>query len=204
MNKENYVIAAVIIFGLTAPFLFPNYMVQISLLWIMVLFALTWDTLGGQMGYNSLGNITFFGVGMYISAIVQVGMVYDVALYASPDGAALTGNFAPAQYFTGLGLGILAAAIGNVILAVLLSQIFFGLRGPYFAIGTLGLALAAGELIGAWDYVGGSGGIALPVLPDNAEILLLFSLSCCGIFNLCVPQVAIQNPLWSRHQRHSR
>ncbi len=167
MTKENYIIAGLLVFGLTAPFLFPNYMVQISLLWIMVLFALTWDTLGGQMGYNSLGNIVFFGVGMYLSAIAQIGIVYDVALYASPDGAALTGNFAPTQYFSGLALGILAAAVGNVILAAILSQIFFGLRGPYFAIGTLGLALAAGELIGAWDYVGGSGGIALPVFPSD-------------------------------------
>ena len=27
----------------------------------MILFALTWDVMGGQMGYNSLGNIVFFG-----------------------------------------------------------------------------------------------------------------------------------------------
>ncbi len=179
MIKEKYLHAGLLVFGVLAPFLFPNYTVQISLLWIMILFALTWDTLGGQMGYNSLGNIVFFGVGMYISAIVQIGVVYDVALYTSPDGAALTGNFAPAQYYTGLALGILAAAVGCVILAVLFSQVFFGLRGPYFAIGTLGLALAAGELVGAWDYVGGGGGIALPVFPSDPKSQGIFFYYLC-------------------------
>lgn len=52
----------------------------------MILFAQTWDTMGGQMGYNSLGNIFFFGAGMYISAIVQVGLVYDVGVYTSAAG----------------------------------------------------------------------------------------------------------------------
>ncbi len=45
----------------------------------------------------------------------------------------------------------------------------FGLRGPYFAIGTLGLALAAGELVGTWDWVGGGGGISLPVYPGGPD-----------------------------------
>lgn len=179
MSKENYLHIGFVIFGLFAPFVFPNYIFQISLLWIMILFALTWDTLGGQMGYNSLGNIVFFGIGMYISAVVQVGIVYDVAQYTSADGAALNINFEPAQYYSGLALGIIAAAIGCVILAVLLSQVFFGLRGPYFAIGTLGVAIAAGELIGAWDYVGGGGGIALPVFPGEiGDRNMLFYYLC--------------------------
>lgn len=181
MSKENYLHVAFIAFGVLAPFLFPNYIFQISMLWIMILFALTWDTLGGQMGYNSLGNIIFFGIGMYICAVVQVGQVYDVALYTSPDGASLTGNFEPEQYYTGLVLGIIAAPIGCVILAVLLSQVFFGLRGPYFAIGTLGVALAAGELIGAWDYVGGGGGIALPVFPGEIGTRNIFFYYLCLI-----------------------
>ena len=50
--------------------------------------ASTWDTLGGQMGYNSLGNIAFFGVGMYVSAIVQIAFFYDggVGEYTSAMG----------------------------------------------------------------------------------------------------------------------
>ena len=59
--------------------------------------------------------------------------------------------------------------------------IVFGLRGPYFAIGTLGVAIAAGELVGAWDYVGGGGGISLPTYPGERRT----SARCSSTF-LCL------------------
>lgn len=152
--------------GVIAPFLFPHYVFQFAVLWIMILFALTWDVMGGQMGYNSLGNIFFFGAGMYISAIVQVGLYYNIGEYTASYGA-IKVDFTPEQYYTGLIVGMIAAAIGCVIFAVIFGRIVFGLRGPYFAIGTLGVALAAGELIGTWEWVGGGGGIALPVFPGG-------------------------------------
>ena len=159
---------AILLVGGAAPFLFPNFMFQFAVLWIFILFALTWDTLGGQMGYNSLGNIVFFGAGMYISAIVQIGLYYDVGEYTAHYGA-IKIDFTPEQYFTGLALGIGAAAVGCVIFAVIFGRIVFGLRGPYFAIGTLGVALAAGELVGTWEWVGAGGGIALPVYPGDPD-----------------------------------
>jgi branched-chain amino acid transport system permease protein len=165
--------ATILLLGITAPFLFPNFMFQFAVLWIMILFALTWDALGGQMGYNSLGNIFFFGAGMYISAIVQVGWIvkdksYTIAEYTAHYGAAKI-EFMPDEYFTGLALGLIAAALGCVIFAIIFGRIVFGLRGPYFAIGTLGVALAAGELVGTWEWVGGGGGIALPVYPGEPD-----------------------------------
>ena len=42
------------LFGIFGPVLFPEYTLSIAYLWMMVLMASTWDTLGGQMGYNSL------------------------------------------------------------------------------------------------------------------------------------------------------
>ena len=48
--------------------------------------------------------------------------------------------FTNAQYFTGFALGIVAAGIGAAVLAIVAGWIVFGLRGPYFAIGTLGIA----------------------------------------------------------------
>ena len=149
----------ILIAGIVAPLLFPNYTFQIAVLWMMILFALTWDIAGGQMGYNSLGNIIFFGAGMYISAIVQISMVYDVGEYTAAFGA-IKIEFIDAQYFTGLFLGIIAAPIGAVVCALVLGMAVFGLRGPYFAIGTLGLALAVAELVAGWNYVGGGGGIS--------------------------------------------
>ena len=159
-----------------------DYTNEIAVLWLMILFALTWDILGGQMGYNSLGNIFFFGAGMYLSAVVQIGLFYDVAMYTS---AARTTHidFSIAQYFTGLGLGLLAAGVGSALLAVIIGFIVFGLRGPYFAIGTLGVAVAAAELVASWEWVGAASGISLPVFPGQPETqrlffyLLMFTLS---------------------------
>ena len=168
----------ILLAGIVAPLLVPNYTFQIAVLWMMILFALTWDTAGGQMGYNSLGNILFFGAGMYISAVVQISMVYDVAEYTASFGV-IKIEFTESQYFTGLFLGIIAAAIGAVFCALILSLAVFGLRGPYFAIGTLGCALAAAELIAGWDYVGGGGGISMPVFPGDPDIRSLFFYYMC-------------------------
>jgi len=164
--------------GVVAPFAFPEYTFQLAVLWIMILFALTWDIVGGQMGYNSLGNIFFFGAGMYICALTQVGLYYDIGQYTASYGA-IRVEFTHAQYFTGLALGIVLAAIGCVVLAVFFGRIVFGLRGPYFAIGTLGVALASAELIGTWSYVGGGAGISLPVYPgDPNDRALLYYFLC--------------------------
>jgi branched-chain amino acid transport system permease protein len=73
----------------------------------------------------------------------------------------------------------LFGALVSVIVAAVLSWVLFGLRGPYFAIGTLGCALAAAELTGAWEYVGGGGGISMPVFPGDPGTRSLFFYSLC-------------------------
>ena len=162
------IFAAILVIGLAIPFIAPAYTFQMAVLFLMVVFALTWDIMGGQMGYNSLGNIFFFGAGMYVCSIVQIGLFYDVAEYTAHFGAVKV-EFTPVQYYAGLTAGVIAAALFAMISAVALGWIVFGLRGPYFAIGTLGIAIAAGELVGAWDYVGGGGGMSLPVYPGEIE-----------------------------------
>jgi branched-chain amino acid transport system permease protein len=111
----------------------------------MIVFSLTWDLLGGQMGYNSFGNVLFLGLGMYGCAIVQRDL-----------------HFA---YGETLALGILAGAGIAVLAAALLGSGILGLRGHYFAIATLGLGIAAGELASGWDFLGGGGGIVPPLFP---------------------------------------
>ena len=165
--------------GVLAPFVFPTYSNEIAVLWLMIVFASTWDILGGQMGYNSLGNIFFFGAGMYICAIVQIGLYYNVGMYTS--GARTTHIvFTNAQYFTGFTLGIVAAGIGAALLAIVAGWIVLALRGPYFAIGTLGIAIAAAELISSWEWVGAASGISMPVFPFGPEPQKLFSIFSCS------------------------
>ena len=175
MNKKTmFTYGGLALFGILGPMLFPQYTLSIAYLWMMVLMASTWDTLGGQMGYNSLGNITFFGVGMYVSAIVQISFFYDggVGEYTSAMGS-IKPEFTAAEYFWGLGLGILAAGIVGLALSLVFSSFMFGLRGPYFAIGSLGLAIAVAEVTITIDYVGGASGISMPLFPGDIELSLI-------------------------------
>ncbi len=181
MNYSRKIIAlhgGILVFGIIAPFIFPNFRFQIAVLWVMITFALTWDIMGGQTGYNSLGNIFFFGAGMYICALVQIGMYYDIGEYTAHFGA-IKIDYTMKQYFTGLAVGMIAAGLGCVPLCVILGRIVFGLRGPYFAIGTLGVALSASELVGTWEWVGGGGGITMPVYPGHPDTRsLIFYIMC--------------------------
>ena len=77
MNKNNLILySGILIFGLAAPFLFPAFKVQLSILCVLIVLATTWNIQGGEMGYNSFGNILFYGLGMYLCASVQVGMFF--------------------------------------------------------------------------------------------------------------------------------
>ena len=184
MIKKNTLITygGLALFGVFGPIIFPDYTLSIAYLWMMVLMASTWDILGGQMGYNSLGNITFFGAGMYISAIVQITMFYDpgMAEYTSAMGS-VKPEFTDLEYFSGLYLGIICAGIGALLLSLIFSTFMFGLRGPYFAIGSLGLAIAAAELTITMDYVGGASGISMPLFPGEIEFRSTFFYILCFI-----------------------
>ena len=152
--------------GIAGPLLLPTLATQIAFLWLMVVFSLTWDMLGGRMGYNSFGNVVFFGIGCYAAAVVQ----RDAGL----------------PYFEGLGLGLVAGACLSVLAAVVFGAAMLGIRGHYFAIGTLGLGIAAGEIAAGWDYVGAGSGMALPLYPGELgqrELFFCYSLfalaACC-------------------------
>lgn len=136
---------AIVAVALLLPALLPGYRTQLAFLWVMVLFALTWDLQGGQMGYNSFGNILFFGIGMYACAVVQ----RDSGL----------------GYFTALLLGMGSGALLAVAVAAFLGSAMLGLRGHYFAIGTLGLGIAAGEAAGGWQFIGAGSGLVPPLFP---------------------------------------
>jgi len=182
LQRQLGLYAVILAAGILGPLVFPAYTNQLSILWIMILFALTWDIMGGQMGYNSLGNIFFFGAGMYVAAVVTIGLVYNVADYTDAAGGGKF-DFTWTQYLSGLVLGTIAAGFFCAVCAVIVGYITFGLRGPYFAIGTLGVAIAAGELVSNWEWVGGGQGIALPVYPgdlDQGKVFFYFLFAGLG------------------------
>ena len=118
------VFVAILVIGLVIPFFAPAYTFQIAVLYLMVVFALTWDIMDGQMGYNSLGNIFFFGAGTYVSSIVQIGLFCDVAEYTAHFGAVKV-EFTRFQYFTGMAFGLIAAFLFSVVCAVVLGAALF-------------------------------------------------------------------------------
>ncbi len=166
---------------IAAPFLLPDYRSSLSALWILIIVALTWDLTGGQMGYNSLGNIFFYGTGMYVAAVITIGMAYNVGEYTDAAGGGIFA-FTPTQYFMGFGFGLIGAGLFCAACAFIIGSVTFSLRGPYFAIGTLGVAIAAGELVSNWEWVGGGQGISMPNYPGEQERLFTyFSFATVGV-----------------------
>jgi len=143
--RQGALTAALASAALAAPWLLPSFATQMAFLWLMVVFALTWDVMGGQMGYNSFGNVLFFGIGAYACAVVQ----RDCGL----------------GYFPALALGVALAAVAGVLAAALLGPAILALRGHYFAIGTLGLGVAAADIAAGWPYVGDGSGMVTPLFP---------------------------------------
>jgi branched-chain amino acid transport system permease protein len=55
------------------------------------------------------------------------------------------------------------------------------LRGPYFAIGTLGVAIAAGQIAGTIDTIGGGAGISMPFFPWDIHYRSYFFYVICFV-----------------------
>jgi branched-chain amino acid transport system permease protein len=99
--------------------------------------ALGWNLLGGYTGYVSFGNVVYFGLGAYASAALADHGFYSVWL-AIPIAMAVA--------------ALVAIVFGLAILR---------LRGHYFGIATLGIALAVQEIIANTDALGGGSGLTL-------------------------------------------
>ncbi len=145
---------AIPLLALAAPWLAPTLVTQMAFLCLMIVFALTWDVVGGQMGYDSFGNILFFGVGAYVCALVQ----RDSGL----------------PYYSALAAGTILAGAAASLGAALFGPAILGLRGHYFAIATLGMGIAAADIAAAWEYIGAASGMAPPLFPGAIEFRARF------------------------------
>ncbi len=166
MSRRILLIIALGLLALFAPILFPTLKTQMAFLWVMVVFALTWDIMGGQMGYNSFGNIVFFGVGMYVTAVMQRDLFFTADEYETIAGA--INAISTSDYLVGFFAGLLFAVVICVILAAILGSGILALRGHYFAICSLGLGIATAEIAAGTDYIGAGSGLVTPVFPAEA------------------------------------
>jgi branched-chain amino acid transport system permease protein len=110
---------------------------------LLAVLAQGWNIIGGYCGYPSFGNSTFFGLGCYGVAIALVQ--WDL-----PFAAGLA-----------FGAGLAVA------FAILLGIPVLRLKGHYFAIATLALALAMTAIVSNVGIAGQNIGLVLPPLNND-------------------------------------
>jgi len=124
--------------------------------------AMSWNIMGGYAGYISFGQVAFFGVGAYTTALLmQHGQ--DWNFFATlPVGAVLA--------------GLLAVIVGWPVLK---------LRGAYFAIATWALAEAFLQIATAAGFTGGSSGLTLPINASTSFFYYAMLVPAAVTFVVC-------------------
>ena len=121
-----------------------------------VVLATAWNILGGFTGYVNFGSAAFFAIGAYTSIALDKAFALPLPVLIVAAGVV--------SGLIGLGTGYLTLR----------------LRGVYFAIATLALAIVLETFVTNWEYVGGaSGSYVIPpaeVLFFDSYIESLFSL----------------------------
>lgn len=164
-TKKNLLVASLSVLAIIAPWLLPQFQSQLAVLWVMVILSLSWDIMGGQMGYNSFGSIIFFGTGMYATAVVQRGFFASAEEYTSTIATAAS-SITASSYLGTFALGLVVGVVLCIALALILGAAVLQLRGHYFAICTLGLGIAAGEIASGIDFLGAGSGLTPTAMPE--------------------------------------
>ena len=111
-----------------------------------IVLATAWNILGGYTGYINFGTAGFFAIGAYGAVVLHKLWGPPIPLLIVVGGV-LSG-------LVGLGMGVLTLR----------------LRGVFFAIGTLALAIVVQTFVTNWDFVGGSRGVYI-IRPATAPLL---------------------------------
>jgi branched-chain amino acid transport system permease protein len=107
--------------------------------------AAAWNLIGGFAGYACFGQVGFFGLGGYTTAVLMVHLHWSFWL-ALPVAALFVGAF-----------------------ALLVGAPLLRLKGHYFAVATLGVAEGLREVVtNLPDLTGGGAGITIPSITGDA------------------------------------
>jgi branched-chain amino acid transport system permease protein len=150
MNGSKFIVLLLIVAGATygaawtignAYVFFAGYIVL-----QYIALATAWNILGGYTGYVNFGTAAFFALGAYSTVVLHKLTNLPLPIMM-PIGGIVSG-------IVGLGTGYLTLR----------------LRGAFFSIATLALAVVVQTLITNWDFVGGSRG-AYIVRPMKVPVL---------------------------------
>ncbi len=131
-----------------------------------VVLATAWNILGGYTGYVNFGTAAFFALGAYSTVFFHKSFPLPIPVLIA-IAAVVSG-------LVGLGMGYLTIR----------------LRGAFFAIATLALAVVLQTLVVNWNYVGGARG-AYVIRPQETEMLQLPYIQYLFLIMLTLAVIAI-------------
>ena len=119
-----------------------------------IVLATAWNILGGYAGYVNFGSSAFFALGGYAALVIFKSMALP------------------------LGVQILVAACFTGLLGLGIGLISLRLRGIFFSIATVAIAIIFETIITNWDFVGGAKGLQVlrpePMAPFTSYTKMLF------------------------------
>jgi branched-chain amino acid transport system permease protein len=141
------VLAAVFLAGVVTTRFMSNdyYYTAVYTILQATIMAVAWNILGGFTGYVNFGSAGFFAIGAYTAVALDKALGLPLPLLIAAS-AAVCG-------LMGLGVGYLTLR----------------LKGVYFAIATLAMAIVLETLINNWSYVGGARG-AYMLTPEKVPL----------------------------------
>jgi branched-chain amino acid transport system permease protein len=116
---------------------------------MFVVLASAWNIIGGLTGYASFGNVAFFGLGAYTVGVLVSNRNWPFAL------------------------ALLAAPVTAALFALIVGIPLLRLRGHYFAVATLGVGVAVGEVVNNVGPLGASTGLYLPIVRSDLPFFYL-------------------------------
>jgi branched-chain amino acid transport system permease protein len=128
-----------------------------------VVLATAWNILGGYTGYVNFGVAGFFATGAYCSVVLH-------KLWGPPIPVLIVAG--------GIVAGLIGFGMGYLTLRI---------KGVFFGIATLALAIVIQTFITNWDYVGGSRGVYIirpaqaPLIGSYIQYLYLIMLVLSGL-----------------------
>ena len=151
-------IVSILVLGLIFTEFVSNeyYFTAIYVILQATIMAVAWNILGGFTGYVNFGSAAFFAVGAYTAIALDKALGLPLPLL------------------------ILAAALVCGLIGLGVGYLTLRLKGVYFAIATLAMAIVLETLVTNWTYVGGARG-AYILTPENhlwfdSYIQMLFML----------------------------